>query len=53
MFLFEECKKQGVEADLVEWVGLPHFFWAVPMLQKSQEFMRVWNEKLRAMIAAA
>jgi acetyl esterase/lipase len=53
LFFYEECKKNGVTAELVEWVGLPHFFWAVPMLKKSQEFMTVCNEKLRMMIAAA
>lgn len=53
LFFYEECKKQGVKAELVEWVGMPHFFWTLPMLQKSQDFMRVWNEKLRAMIASS
>lgn len=53
MFFYEECKEQGVAADLEEWVGMPHFFWVIPTLAKSQEFMRVWNEKLKAMIANA
>lgn len=53
IFFYEELKKQGVEADLVEWVGWPHFFWIIPMLQKSGEFMEVWNEKLKGMIQTA
>lgn len=53
LFFYEECKKQGVSAELAEWIGMPHFFWVVPMLNKSQEFMQLWNEKLRAMIADA
>lgn len=31
---------------------MPHFFWVLPMLNKSQDFMRVWNDKLSTMIAA-
>ena len=26
VFFYEECKKQGVKAELVEWAGWPHFF---------------------------
>lgn len=51
VFFYEECKKQGVDAELVEYVGWPHFFWILPMLAKSAEFMEVWCEKLRKMIA--
>ena len=50
VFFYEECIKRGVDADLVEWVGWPHFFWALPMLPKSAQFMNVWCEKVRAMI---
>lgn len=53
IFLYEEMTKQGVDADLIEWEGYPHFFWIIPMLQKSAEFMRVWNEKLRGLIERA
>jgi acetyl esterase/lipase len=53
LFLHEEMKKQGVDADLVEWTGYPHFFWTIPMLQESVKFMAVWNEKLRGLIARA
>ncbi|CAN9170088.1 unnamed protein product [Alternaria sp. RS040] len=53
VFFHEECKKQGVKADLVEWSGLPHFFWSLPGMQKSREYMNVWNEKLRVMIIHA
>lgn len=52
-FFFEECKKQHVEAELVEWVGWPHCFYVIPTLPKSAEFMEVWNDKLKLMIAAA
>lgn len=50
VFFYEECKKQGVEAELVEWPGLPHFFWSLPGMQKSREYMDIWNERLRVMI---
>ncbi|KAH7078177.1 Alpha/Beta hydrolase protein [Paraphoma chrysanthemicola] len=49
-FFYEECKKKGVEADFVEWYGLPHFFWIMPGMEKSGEYMRKLNEKLRGMI---
>lgn len=52
LFFYEECKKQGVDAELSEWVGWPHFFWILPMLPKSAEFMEVWCEKLSKMIAS-
>lgn len=51
-FFAEKCKENGVDVDVVEWVGLPHFFHAVPM-PKAAEFMQVWNEKLKAMAAKA
>jgi versiconal hemiacetal acetate esterase len=50
IFFYEECRKQGVMADLVEWSGLPHYFWIVPGMQKSTEFLTVWNKKLQEMI---
>jgi versiconal hemiacetal acetate esterase len=53
VFFAEEAKAQGVKVDLVEWVGWPHFFWIIPMLNKSREFMEVWNEKLRGMMLVA
>jgi len=53
VFFFQECKKQGVRVDMKEWVGMPHFFWIIPSLPKSAEFMAAWNEKLRGMIAEA
>jgi hypothetical protein len=53
LFLYEEMKKQGVEVDLVEWEGFPHFFWIVPMLKASAEFMGAWNEKLKGLIERA
>jgi acetyl esterase/lipase len=53
LFFYEECKKQGVDAQVVEWVGWPHFFWILPesLLPKSKEFLDVWCEKLRGMVA--
>jgi acetyl esterase/lipase len=53
VFLYEEMKKQGVRADLVEWEGFPHFFWIIPMLKETAKFMDVWNEKLRGLIGGA
>ena len=50
VWLYEEMKKQGVEAELAEWKGMPHFFWIIPMLKKSSEFLDAWNEKLRGLI---
>ena len=52
-FFYEELKKKGVKAELVEWVGWPHYFWIIPQLAKSKEFMDVWNAQLRRMIDAA
>lgn len=54
VWLYEAMQKEGVAgADLVEWTGWPHFFWIIPGLKGSAEFMRVWNEKLKGMIGAA
>jgi acetyl esterase/lipase len=53
VFFYEECQKQGVEVDLVEREGLPHFFWIVPGMEKSREYQDIWNEKLRGLIAQA
>lgn len=50
-FYYEECQEQEVDVDLLEWVRLPCFFWALAMLPKSAEFLEVWCAKLRAMIA--
>src|SRR5690348_1706051 len=50
VFFYEECKRQGVEADLVEWSGFPHFFWSLPGMQKSREYMEIWNQRLLGMI---
>lgn len=52
VFFAEKCRESGVDVDLVEWVGLPHFFHAIPM-PKSAEFMQMWNEKLKGMIVKA
>lgn len=53
VWLYEEMANKGVDVELLEWKGMPHFFWIIPMLQKSQEFMNVWNEKLRGLIKGA
>jgi hypothetical protein len=42
-----------VDAELVEWKGMPHFFWIIPILSKSKEFMEVWNAKLKGLIEGA
>jgi acetyl esterase/lipase len=52
LFFYEECKKQGVDAEFKVWKGLPHFFWGIPQLKKSQEFMEVWCQKLDEMLAS-
>lgn len=51
-FFAEKCREGGVDLDLVEWVGLPHFFHVIPT-PKSAEFMQTWNDKLKGMIAKA
>jgi acetyl esterase/lipase len=51
LFFYEECKKQGVDAEFQEWKGLPHFFWGIPTMKKSQDFMDVWCHKLNEMLA--
>lgn len=50
VYFYEECKKQGVNAELGEWLGWPHF-WILPMLPKSVQFMEVWCVTLRKMFA--
>lgn len=51
-FFAEKCREGGVDLDLVEWTGLPHFFHVIPT-PKSAEFMKVWSDKLNGMIARA
>ena len=53
VFFYEECKRKGVDVDLIEWVGYPHFFWILPMLQRSKEFLDEWCEHLSGMVAKA
>ena len=53
VWFYEELKEKGVDAELVEWKGMPHFFWIIPILSKSKEFMEVWNAKLRGLIEGA
>lgn len=50
LFFYDVCKKHGVAVELVEWKGLPHYFWVLPMLSKSEEFLRVWVDKVRDMV---
>lgn len=52
MFFAETCREANVDLDLVEWVGMPHFFHIIPT-PKSAEFMKTWNDKLKKMIAMA
>lgn len=47
---YQECKSQGVKATLKEWIGLPHFFWIIPMLSESKVFMDEWCEVLKNMM---
>lgn len=52
MFFADKCQEGGVDVDVVEWVGMPHFFHLIPS-PKSTEFMKTWNDKLQGMIAKA
>lgn len=51
-FFAEKCREGGVDLDLVEWTGFPHFFHVIPT-PKSAEFMKAWSDKLNGMIARA
>lgn len=53
IFFSEECKKQGVNVEMDQWVGWPHFFWILSMLPVSSEFMKFWCRKLKGMVAKA
>jgi versiconal hemiacetal acetate esterase len=47
----DKLKKEGVEVSHYACRGYPHFFWILPMLQKSQELMEKWAAKIREMVA--
>jgi acetyl esterase/lipase len=52
MLMFtDKLKKEGIDVSLEVCEGYPHFFWMLPMLQKSQEFMGKWVEQIRQMVA--
>jgi hypothetical protein len=40
-------KKTGVELEICH--GYPHFFWMLPMLQKSQYLLDLWAYKIQVM----
>jgi hypothetical protein len=46
---YDKLQKEGVDVSAEVCVGYPHFFWMLPMLQKSQEFMGVWAEHVKKM----
>jgi hypothetical protein len=37
--LRDEMKEQGCKIELKEYKGYPHFFFVVPMLKASQEYL--------------
>jgi hypothetical protein len=47
----DKLKKEGVNVSLEVCWGYPHFFWMVPMLQKSQELVTKWADQVRQMVA--
>ena len=48
--LHDKLKKLGNDVSLAVWDGYPHFFWMLPMLQKSKEFMARWAEEVRRLV---
>lgn len=53
IFFYEECRKHGVCVELEEFVGWPHFFWIVPGLKGTDDFLRLWCQKMDEYLAAA
>jgi hypothetical protein len=50
LIFYDKLQKEGVDVSLEVCKGYPHFFWMLPMLAKSQEFMRIWAERVREMV---
>lgn len=48
--LHDKLKELGNDVSLAVWDGYPHFFWMLPMLQKSKEFMARWVEEVRRLV---
>lgn len=51
LMFFDKLKKEGVDVTMEEAKGYPHFFWMLPMMQKSQEFLNTWAGVVRDMVA--
>ena len=51
LMFYDKLQKEGVDVKLEVCKGYPHFFWMLPMLGKSQEFMGIWAERVREMVA--
>jgi hypothetical protein len=49
--LADKLQKLGVNSSFEVVKGFPHFFWMLPMMAKSQEFMSKWAEEIRQMVA--
>lgn len=39
--------------ELEEFVGWLHFFWAIPSFKRTEDFQRMWCEKLNSYLAEA
>ncbi|OCL07406.1 alpha/beta-hydrolase [Glonium stellatum] len=48
--LHDRLEKLGNDSALAVWEGYPHFFWVLPMLGKSGEFMAGWAEEVRRLV---
>jgi hypothetical protein len=42
-----------VPVEYEEFVGWPHFFWINPSFKRTEDFQRIWCEKLDKYIAEA
>jgi acetyl esterase/lipase len=51
MMFHDKLKASGVDVRIEFAHGYPHFFWMLPMLQRSQELMDSWTTRLREMIS--
>jgi acetyl esterase/lipase len=52
MLMFHHrLQQEGVDVQLEICKGYPHFFWMLPMLEKSQEFMKMWTDRVREMVS--
>jgi acetyl esterase/lipase len=51
MLMFhDKLQKEGVDVSAEVYKGYPHFFWMLPMLKKSGEFLDEWAKQVRDMV---